>query len=113
MRRAVHRAWVAQHSCSPGNPDGCASLIRRVFGAHGLDGNAAVRVATCESSLNPQASNGGNYLGLFQQSADYWSGRAQTYGMAGRSAFDPFANATVSAGMVRDTGGWSHWECKP
>mgnify|MGYP003440956471 CR=1 FL=1 len=41
------------------------------------------------------------------------AGRAASYGQSGRSAFDPWANAVVSAGMVRDTGGWSHWSCKP
>lgn len=113
MRRAVHRAWVAQHSCSPGNPDGCAAVIRRVFAAHGLDPEAAVRVAICESGLSPTASNGGRYLGLFQQMASAWGERSARYGVGGRSVFDGEANAIVSAGMVRDDGDWGQWECKP
>ena len=102
---------ASQTSCSGG--ESCAALIRSVFAERGLDGNAAVRVASCESGLNPRASNGGSFLGLFQQAARYWGGRSAQYGMAGRSAFDPYANAVVSAGMVRDTGGWSHWSCSP
>jgi hypothetical protein len=62
--------------------------------------------------LRATASNGGSYLGLFQQSANYWAGRARAYGYGGRSAFDPTANAAVSMGMVRD-GGWGPWECRP
>lgn len=103
-------AVSAAQTCS--SPSTCATLIKSVFSSYGLDGNAAVRVATCESGLNPRATNG-SHDGLFQQARQYWAGRSRQYGMAGRSAYDPFANATVSAGMVRDTGGWSHWSCKP
>lgn len=112
-RRAVAaaRRYLASITCAPGNPDACASLIRREFSRRGLDGEAAVRVARCESSLNPSATNG-SHDGLFQQSRAYWSGRAAQYGVSGRSAFDPVANVTVSAGMVAGSG-WSHWSCKP
>lgn len=103
---------AVQNSQSCNSPSSCAGLIRSVFASHGLDGNAAVRVATCESGLNPRASNG-SHDGLFQQARSYWAARSRQYGMAGRSAYDPYANATVSAGMVRDTGGWSHWSCRP
>ncbi len=107
---AVYLSRVHASSCS--GPADCAAMIRSVFASVGVDGNAGVRVATCESGLNPRASNGGRYLGLFQQAAAYWAGRAAQYGMAGRSAFDPYANAYVSARMVA-AGGWGPWECKP
>lgn len=99
--------------CRPGAPDACAAMIRQVFARYGLDGNAAVSVASCESGLNPTASNGGSYLGLFQQQASAWASRAARYGVAGRSAFDGEANAIVSAGMVRDDGDWGQWSCQP
>jgi hypothetical protein len=97
-------------------PPTCATLVRRAFTEAGIAHRAeeGVRVMMCESGGNPNARNGSSSAsGLFQQLATYWPGRAATYGMAGRSVFDPWANAVVSAGMVRDTGGWSHWSCKP
>jgi hypothetical protein len=88
-------------------------MIRRVFGARGLDGNAAVRVAECESGLSPTASNGGRFVGLFQQMASAWGERSARYGMAGRSITNGYANAVVSAGMVRADGSWRQWSCRP
>lgn len=94
-------------------PADCAPMVRRVFNDRGLDGDAAVRVMMCESGGNPRASNGGRFLGLFQQMASAWSSRAARWGMAGRSVFDGYANAVVSAGMVAADGGWRQWECRP
>jgi hypothetical protein len=105
------RAVVAA-SCRPGNPSACEALVRSVASRYGVDPSSAVAVARCESGLNPSASNGGSYLGLFQQSATYWAGRASAYGFAGASAFNGRANASVSMGMVRDSG-WGAWECRP
>jgi hypothetical protein len=60
------------------------------------------RVAYCESTNDPTATNG-RYRGLFQLG---WS----PFGM---SPFDPVANA-ISAGMtVAHDGSWRQWECKP
>lgn len=109
---AVDAARVT--SCS--GPGDCPALVRAAFARMGVGyrGDEAVRVMMCESGGNPGARNGSSSAsGLFQQLATYWPGRAATYGMAGRSVFDPWANAIVSAGMVRDTGGWSHWSCRP
>jgi hypothetical protein len=103
---------MAEASCQPGNPSACEAMIRSVAGRYGVDPSSAVSVARCESGLNPSASNGGSYLGLFQQSARYWPGRASAYGYGGASAFNGRANASVSMGMVRD-GGWGAWECRP
>ena len=102
----------ANRSCS--GPHDCAGLVQRAFDHMGVGwrGGEAVRVMMCESGGNPRATNG-SHDGLFQQADAYWSGRSAQYGQAGRLAFDPWANAIVSAGMVRDTGGWSHWSCKP
>jgi hypothetical protein len=99
-------------SCRPGNPSACEAMIRSVASRYGVDPSSAVSVARCESGLNPSASNGGSYLGLFQQSARYWPGRASAYGYGGASAYNGRANASVSMGMVRD-GGWGPWECSP
>ncbi len=112
----AYLAAVAASQRSCWGPPTCATLVRRAFTEAGIAHRAeeAVRVMMCESGGNPSARNGSSSAsGLFQQLATYWPGRAATYGMAGRSVFDPWANAVVSAGMVRDTGGWSHWSCRP
>lgn len=116
--RALNRAIAEnlRRSVTCSGPADCPGLIRRAFAHMGVGwrGHEAVRVAGCESGHNPRAFNGSSGAsGLFQQLARFWPGRAAAYGMAGRSPFDPWANAVVSAGMVRDTGGWSHWVCRP
>lgn len=110
------RRYLAGINPTCSGPGDCPRLIRLAFDRMGVGwrGHEAVRVATCESGLNPRAYNASSGASsLFQQLARYWPARAVTYGMAGRSVFDPWANAVVSAGMVRDTGGWSHWTCRP
>ena len=115
--RQFHRflQGFSPRTCS--GPSDCPALIRAAFDHMGVGyrGSEAVAVATCESGLRPDVTGGtgGNYAGLFQQSLTYWPGRASTYGFAGSSPYEPWANAVVSAGMVRDTGGWSHWACGP
>ena len=116
-RVAAYLAAVdAARATTCSGPGDCPALVRAAFARMGVGyrGDEAVRVMMCESGGNPSARNGSSSAsGLFQQLATYWPGRAATYGMAGRSVFDPWANAIVSAGMVRDTGGWSHWSCRP
>lgn len=97
-------------SCS--GPSSCEALVRSLARRWGVGEQGAVNVMYCESGGNPNASNGGNYLGLFQHSATYWPGRANTYGHPGASAFNGYANADVTMQMVR-AGGWGPWECQP
>ncbi|MFI0434067.1 MAG: hypothetical protein ACH36H_13115, partial [Candidatus Nanopelagicales bacterium] len=114
-RIAAYLAAVdAARTTACSGPGDCPALVRAAFARMGVGyrGDEAVRVMMCESGGNPRATNG-SHDGLFQQADAYWSGRSAQYGMAGRSAYDPWANAIVSAGMVRDTGGWSHWSCRP
>lgn len=103
---------VAPTTCS--DPGSCARLVRGVFDRAGIGwrGDEAVRVMMCESGGNPRATNG-SHDGLFQQARQYWPARAAAAGVGGRSAFDPWANAVVSAGMVRADGGWRQWSCRP
>lgn len=60
-------------------------------------------VATCESTLNPQATNG-PYVGLFQFGLPLWN--ATPYG--GMSRTDPYA-AALAAAKTFSEGGSSHW----
>ncbi len=91
-------------------------IVRQAARAHGVDEGYLVRIAKCESGLNPNAVNygyneNGYPSGLFQHLSGYWPARAAKYGYAGASVFDPVANANVTAQMFRD--GLSRlWECK-
>jgi hypothetical protein len=77
--------------------------------------DAAIRVASCESGLDDEASNGGSYLGLFQHARAYWPGRARALPPRFSPRVGPFhalANAWSAAQMVRGSG-WEAWSCSP
>lgn len=99
-------------SCTPGDVAGCERLVRTIASRYGVDPNAAVSVARCESGLSPTADNG-SFAGLYQQMKSAWAGRASSRGFGGRSVYDPTANASVSMMMVREDGGWRQWSCQP
>lgn len=89
-------------------------MVRLLAPRYGVSAQGAVNVMMCESGGNPGAYNpSSGASGLFQQLARYWPGRAAAYGFAGASPFNGYANASVSLGMIRDTGGYSHWVCQP
>lgn len=77
---------------------------------YGVSAATLTRVAKCESSFNPRASNG-RYQGLFQQDVATWDVRAARYGVGGASIYDYDAQAKVAAGMWSD-GGSGAWECQ-
>jgi hypothetical protein len=75
-----------------------------------------VQVGSCESGWYRLANNGGNYLGLFQHAAPYWSGRvgslmprAWRLGQWSRWQ-NSRAQIVVTARMVH-SGGWGPWTC--
>ena len=68
-----------------------------------------ISVARCESNLNPHAYDSGGYAGLFQQSTQYWPGRAEQWGQNERSVFNGRANIIVSVRMAHAAGSWSPW----
>jgi len=104
--RAQEAADAARRPSTP------AAIIRDVFGA---EGNRAVRVATCESELNPRAVNpSSGASGLFQVMPQWAHRYREVTGLAyydGR--FDPYANTRFALYLWRDTGSWSHWVCRP
>lgn len=75
-----------------------ACIVRRVFGR---DGRKAVRVAMCESRLDPKAVNG-QYKGVFQMGS---SERAK-YGH-GRTVLEQ----SKAAKAYFDDAGWAPWTC--
>ena len=84
-------------------------MIRSLAIRYRLDVAKAISVAECESGLNPKAYNP-PYAGVFQHSVRFWEKRATTYGHAGESVFDAYANVDVALQMVR-AGGWGPWGC--
>lgn len=87
--------------------------VREHFG-HGGHGDFAMRVADCESGLNPRAHNPSGASGVFQVMPE-WADeyRAVTGLPYYDERFNPDANALFAAWLVNETGGWSHWSCRP
>jgi LysM repeat protein len=92
---------------------GVTSLIAQIFGPYAQQ---ALRVATCESSLNPAAYNpiavdGSHASGLFQiLSPSTWSSTSQ----AALSPYNALANTLAAHEIfVRDGNSWREWVCQP
>jgi len=74
--------------------------------AYGQPYGGLVRVATCESTLRPWATNG-RYVGLMQFGTPLWS----TTPFARFPRTDPYASA-MAASYAWSRGNRSHWECR-
>lgn len=83
-------------------------MIHQVFGRYG---DQAVRVAMCESSMNPNAYNGIlGAAGLFQ----IIPGTFASTSYAGQSVYNPETNIRAAYEIfARDGYSWSEWACKP
>ena len=109
---------MATNGASTAQAPGVESIIRSASVKYGVDPDYMVRIAMCESRLDPKvvnynySENGVDYpSGLFQHLGNYWAGRAEKYGHKGASVFNVKAQAEVTAQMFRD--GLSRlWECK-
>lgn len=104
---------TASKQANTGNVEG---IVRQAARKYGIDEEHFVKIARCESTMNPNAVNygyneNGYPSGLFQHLSGYWPARAAKYGYAGASVFDAVANANVTAGMFRD-GASNLWECR-
>lgn len=113
---------VAQRVVEQPKETAVASSIEQIIidaaNKYGIDPNYALRIARCESSLDPNTVNynyaevpGHHPSGLFQHLTNYWPQRAIDYGYAGASVFDPVANANVTMAMWAKEG-TGQWECK-
>ncbi len=88
----------------PASPDSPEAIIREVFDAIG-EGDKAVRVASCESGLNPMAvSRGGTYQGLFQLGSNIVAIHAY-----GGDRLDARQNALAARDLRTSRGNWSAW----
>jgi hypothetical protein len=82
--------------------------IAEAAGEYGQSEQAMLRVARCESTLNPCALNDdGPYYGLYQFLRSTW--RSTPYG--DRDIFDPQAQA-LAAGWMWQQGRKNEWACK-
>lgn len=84
------------------------SIINQAAAAYGQNADDMVRVARCESSLNPRAvGGGGQWHGLFQFVPSTFAGTP--YG--GQDIYDPWANSHAAAWMWAE-GRKSEWVCQ-
>ena len=82
-------------------------IIHRAADRYNQNGDAMVRVARCESNLDPYAVNrAGPYYGLFQFLKSTW----KTTPYKDEDIFDPKANALAAAWMWKQ-GRRNEWAC--
>lgn len=93
---------VARKACSQTRVKSC---IKRAALHHRQSYADLLRVAICESTLNPSASNG-QYIGLFQFGPDAWS--RSGYGQHDRTSAKW---ASLAAAKMWRMGRKSEWEC--
>jgi Transglycosylase SLT domain len=109
MPQAHAQEYLPQSSNSSQN----VRIIYQVFGPYG---NQAMRVAQCESGLNPNATNGfsiggSHAAGLFQI---LYPSTWYTTSQAGLSPYDAAANTRAAHDIfVRDGYSWREWSCQP
>ena len=83
---------------------------------YGVDSAWLLRIAECESSMNPaninlHYSDGGNPSGLFQYVPPTWASFSAKAGLPGANIWDVEAQAQVTAWAFAN-GLSGHWECK-
>ena len=91
-------------------------IVRTAAIKYGVNPDYLVRIAKCESTLNPNAVApnviaGTHPSGLFQHVPTYWAKRASMYGWHGASIFNAKAQAEVTAQMFK-AGNGNLWECR-
>jgi hypothetical protein len=87
-------------------PMSIAEIITAAAVRHGVDPQRLLRVARCESGLNPRAYNpAGPYIGLFQFHPQTF------YGYGGKDIYSPHDQSEIAARMfARGLG--HHWGCR-
>lgn len=93
-------------ACTPGA--GPEDQIGFFFQEHT---DAALKIASCESNMDPGAVSPTNDHGLFQINAVHRAEFERRTGEAWSRVYDPYWNA-MYARMLFDSQGWSPWSCK-
>ena len=98
---------------APQSGNSVAGMINQVFGSYAA---GAIQVATCESGLNPGATNplsigGSHAAGVFQiLYPSTWAGTSE----AASSPYNAWANIVAAHEIfVRDGYSWREWTCQP
>lgn len=93
------------------SPSGGGSAEDAIAAYFGDVYDKAVRVARCESGLDPGAvSPGGGNWGLFQINTVH-RGMVESMGYSWDQILDPYVNADV-ARHIYDSSGWGPWGCR-
>lgn len=91
----------------PAASNSVVAMIDQTFGSYA---SGAINVASCESGLNPGASNPSGAAGLFQIMPGTWAGTSE----AGQSPYNASANIAAAYQIfVRDGYSWREWTCQP
>jgi LysM domain-containing protein/transglycosylase-like protein with SLT domain len=91
----------------PAAGNSVVAMIGQTFGSYA---SGAINVASCESGLNPGASNSSGAAGLFQIMPATWAGTSE----AGQSPYNASANIAAAYQIfVRDGYSWREWTCQP
>jgi soluble lytic murein transglycosylase-like protein len=98
-------AVVSRPVSVPASKAQIAAIIRAAAARYGVDGDRLLRVAMCESGLNPNARNASGAEGLFQFKP------ATFYGHGGHNIWDPADQSDVAARMFAQ-GLSGQWTCK-
>lgn len=111
--QAPKAASTPTKTATPAPGDSIDSMINQVFGKYAAQ---AKRVARCESSMNPRATNrisvgGSHAAGLFQV---LYPSTWKTTSQAAKSPYDARANILAAHEIfARDGNSWREWVCKP
>lgn len=101
-------AALTNSGAPAGSEQEIISVIQQAAAAYGQNPDDMIRVARCESNLNPRAVGGGGaYHGLFQFVPSTFAGTP--YG--GQDIYDPWANAHAAAWMWSE-GRKAEWVCQ-
>lgn len=79
-------------------------VIREAAVEYDVDARLMVRIADCESGLDPWARNPSGASGLFQHLSRYWPARAAAVGAEGAPWWDAVTNARAAAWMMSTQG---------
>ena len=87
------------------------ALIASVSQRYGVDDALMMRIAECESGLNPRVTGPDGAAGLFQVIPGTWEWVTERLELAGASPHDPVANIEVAAWLLANLGP-REWGCQ-
>lgn len=90
-------------------PGSVESIVCSVFGD---TCPRALRIATCESDLDPSAYNRSGASGLFEIMLPLHADVFDAHGWSASDWADPFKNATVAYDLSSGGANWSAWVCQ-